>query len=346
MPFPFASSWCRRVARALSCRPMSRRPVAGLLLATLLGTPAVAAEPPSSCPPVATVPTAAQMEAGLRDARDRGFLWRLTKDGRVSYLYGTLHVGRLEWVYPGPTLARAVKEVDTIALEMDVQDPGIVRRMQAALAAAPRHPLPAALQRRIAVQVAAACVPEAVAQGLPPEFLVHLLDMMSGRPDGLQMDYGADVVLGGMARGLGKPLHSLESPELQLRLMLAKTPADSVRQVTSGLDNMEAGRSRAMMARIGSMWAEGRLDELQRYEDWCDCTRTAADRRFMARLLDGRNPALARGIDALHTSGRRVFAAVGSLHMVGAQGLPGLMAQRGYRVERVGFGARADAAAQ
>jgi uncharacterized protein YbaP (TraB family) len=344
MPF-LPASWCRLV------QAFRHRPVPGLLLALLLGplagTSAGAADPPpSACPPVATVPTAEQMQAGLREARDRGFLWRLTKDGRVSYLYGTLHVGRLEWAYPGPILAQAVKEVDTVALEMDVQDPGILRRMQVALAAAPRHPLPAALQRRIAGQVARECLPEAVVNSLPPEFLVHLLDMLSGRRDGLQTDYGADVVLGGMARSLGKSLHSLESPELQVRLMLAHTPAESARQMASGLDNVEAGRSRAMLARIGSMWAEGRLDELQRYEDWCDCTRTAADRRFMARLLDERNPALARGIDALHGSGRRVFAAVGSLHMVGAQGLPGLMAQRGYRVERVGFGAPADAPAQ
>ncbi len=55
----------------------------------------------------------------------------------------------------------------------------------------------------------------------------------------------------------------------------------------------------------------------------------------MRRLLDARNPALATRIDALHRSGKRVFAAVGSLHMTGARGLPALMVQRGYRVERV-----------
>ena len=37
-----------------------------------------------------------------------------------------------------------------------------------------------------------------------------------------------------------------------------------------------------------------------------------------------------RRIDALHREGRRVFAAVGSLHMTGAQALPKLMAARGY----------------
>jgi uncharacterized protein len=55
----------------------------------------------------------------------------------------------------------------------------------------------------------------------------------------------------------------------------------------------------------------------------------------MKRALDDRNPALAEHIDALHQSGKQVFAAVGSLHMFGPLGLPALMAKRGYRVERV-----------
>ena len=55
------------------------------------------------------------------------------------------------------------------------------------------------------------------------------------------------------------------------------------------------------------------------------------------RLLDARNPGLAERIDALHTSGQRVFAAVGSLHMIGRTGLPALLARRGYTVERIVF---------
>ena len=57
----------------------------------------------------------------------------------------------------------------------------------------------------------------------------------------------------------------------------------------------------------------------------------------MRRLNDERNPALADGIEAQHRRGRRVLAAVGALHMTGPQALPVLLAQRGFKVERVGF---------
>src|SRR5690349_14955524 len=56
------------------------------------------AAPPRDCPPTAQDPTPEQVPQLMESARDRGMLWRLTKDGRTSHLYGTLHVGRLEWL--------------------------------------------------------------------------------------------------------------------------------------------------------------------------------------------------------------------------------------------------------
>ena len=52
-------------------------------------------------------------------------------------------------------------------------------------------------------------------------------------------------------------------------------------------------------------------------------------------MLDDRNPGLADGIDRLHREGRRVFAAVGALHMAGPRGLLRLLAARGFTVERL-----------
>ncbi len=76
---------------------------------------------------------------------------------------------------------------------------------------------------------------------------------------------------------------------------------------------------------------------MEHFNEWCECLNTEIERAMMKRLLDDRNPDLAEHIDALHESGKQVFAAVGSLHMFGAVGLPVLMAKRGYRVERVDF---------
>lgn len=97
----------------------------GLALATAAVLTSAHAQAP--CPPTVQMPSAEQMQAGVKGARDRGFLWRISKDGRSSYLYGTIHIGKLEWAFPGKTIAKALLEADTLALEVDLTDPEIGR---------------------------------------------------------------------------------------------------------------------------------------------------------------------------------------------------------------------------
>ena len=289
----------------------------------------------TDCPPAAAPPTPAQMQAGMQAARDRGFLWRLRKDGRDSWLYGTVHVARFEWMFPGPTVLTALKASDTIALELDLLDPDIQRRMAQVIAAAPGTPLPEPLKQRLLRQAEAECLPTQVLEPLSPELQVATLESLIGRRDGLDPSYGIDVVLAGWGHAAAKPVVSLETPELQLATLTMPTRAKTIEFVTSTLAEMEAGRARPALKRIAQVWADGDLATLARYESWCDCINTPADRTALARLLDARNPALADSIAALHGSGQRVFAAVGSLHMIGPVGLPALLAQRGFEVQRI-----------
>ena len=85
---------------------------------------------------------------------------------------------------------------------------------------------------------------------------------------------------------------------------------------------LESGRWRALELRLSEMWAESGLDELQRYAEWCECLDTEAERREWRRTLDDRNLGLADNIVAILDSGQTVFAAVGSLHMIGAVACP------------------------
>jgi hypothetical protein len=93
-----------------------------------------------------------------------------------------------------------------------------------------------------------------------------------------------------------------------------------------------------VLQRLAQAWETGDLAALEDYERWCECAATDADRDFLRKLNDERNAPLADAIEAQHQQGRRVFAAVGALHMTGPQSLPRLLAQRGFKVERVGFG--------
>jgi hypothetical protein len=304
------------------------------MFASLLCAAALAHARPD-CPPVAQAPTQEQLSAGVKNARDHGFLWRISKDGRSSYLYGTVHVAKPDWMYPGPQVTRALNASDALALEIDSSDPDMQQRMSKGMNAPIGAALPEPLQKRLDDRARVECLPSNALSMLIPEMQVAALMTLAGRRDGLDPAYGIDMVLAGWGHSANKKVVSLETPELQLKTLQMDSSAETIEVVQSALDELESGRARPTLKRVAQVWADSDLSALTHYEKWCDCMKTAADRADMKRMLDERNPALADGIDALHAQGLQVFAAVGSLHMIGPMGLPALMERRGYRVERV-----------
>jgi uncharacterized protein YbaP (TraB family) len=289
----------------------------------------------ADCP--APVPGGAAPPARSTAApRDSGFLWRIQKAGRTSYLYGTVHLGRPQWPAFGPLVRDALAQSDRVALELDVGDPGITQRLQALLTAQPAVKLPDDLAQRLAAQNKRMCVPERPA-ALRPEMQAAALLLQAARRNGLDAAYGIDGRIGAEARALGKEVLSLETPELQAGLLIGQDDAATQAWVRSALDDLESGRAVATLVRLTDIWYFSRLADLERYESWCKCIETVDQRALQQRLIDQRNAPLARRIDAIHAAGHRVFVAVGALHMIGPNGLPALLAQAGYAVERVPF---------
>lgn len=286
-----------------------------------------------SCPPAAKEFSPELFQTAAARARDRGLLWRVTKDGRSSFLYGTLHVGRADWMAPGPMIKKALQETDMIALELDPLDKDVQRDLQAAMVAAGTMKLPMLLEQRLNKLMQAECLPAESAVKLRPEMQLYTLLFMSGRRDGLEPTYATEVLLALIGRASGRPVVSLETPALQLNSLLAQTPVEVETMVREGLDDLEANRARRMLLKSAQLWEDGDHEALSRYGEWCECLKSEMDRTLMKRLLDDRNPGLAESIDGFHRQGKKVFAAVGALHMIGPTGLHSLLSKRGYVVE-------------
>lgn len=291
----------------------------------------------SVCPPAAEQPAPEAIQDALSNASDHGFMWRISKDGRTSFLYGTIHVAKFEWMFPGPRVMQALNAADTVALELDVMDADIQSRVARGMATSPNTALPAALVKRMRQQADSMCVSYESIARLAPELQITTLTVMAGRGAGIDPAYAIDGVLAGIGHGTNKKMVSLETPEAQLRMLQMKDTQETISFVRDSLDELEAGRTGTFLKRIAEVWADADYAEMARFNEWCDCLDTAIEREMMRRLLNDRNPGLAERIDALHRGGMQVFAAVGSLHMFGPLGLPALMEKRGYRVERVGF---------
>src|SRR5262249_19081351 len=307
----------------------------GALIALLLLTLPVPARPAEPvCPPSAVVPTEDQLQDALRNARDHGALWRLEKDGRQSYLYGTIHIANLDWAMPGPTVIRALRDAATIAIEADPGDPATGAGMAAPQKTHEAPTLPPELVGRLRAQAARACEPWETLQTMPPMMIITRLTLLDARWDGLHTDYAIEAVLAGFARRTGKNLTTPETNSLPRPAIVAGSPAEQAIEVDQRLAAVENGSARKAMAVIANAWASGDLETLARLYEPADA------RAALARMAGSRNPAIASRIDELHRDGRPLFAAVGILHMVGDAALPKLLARRGFTVERVPLGDR------
>lgn len=292
--------------------------------------------PVAACPPAVQMPTPAELKMLLQNAQDRGLLWRVGHGERSSWLYGTMHVAKREWMLPGRSILRAMAAVDKLALEINVMDPEVGKALAQGLKARDDAPeLGAALSARLEQQRKTACAPELA--GLRPEAQVLGLLAMTGRSHGLDAQYGVDVMLAGMASGMRKPVVALESVQTQLDELVSDDPVKIAQTVGDGLAQLESGTAPEMMHLLADLWADGNEQKLENYADWCDCANTPREREQLKRLLDDRNAGMAEGIVQLLQQGQSVFAAVGALHMVGPQGLPTLLRNKGYQVERVKF---------
>jgi uncharacterized protein len=309
-----------------------------LLSASLVATTVFAQKDAPNCPAAPTQPSQEKIQELAKSAKDRGFLWKIEKDGRTSYLFGTMHVNKLEWSMPGAKTMAAVRDSDVIALELDILDPKIQTQMSdpANFGIKPLQ-LPVKMKQRMEVVAQRACAPIAMIASMHPVMQIATVAVFDARFSNLEFGYGSEIVLSGAAGAMKKPIIGLETPEIQMRALMAGEPGEIIEIVESGLTDFEAGKQRKQIVRLHNTWASGDFAEFQKYEEWCDCIHGDADRKFLKRVNDDRNPGLAAGIDKLHRDGKRVFAAVGSLHMVGAKGIPALLKDMGYKVERVMF---------
>ncbi len=295
-------------------------------LVLLWTPPAMAAQ---ACPPA--LPT--QPDSGAAP-KDRGMMWRATRDGRTVYLFGTLHVGKPNWRKLGPLTTAALRGSDVLALEVDPSDPAL---LQAMADTRPPQPLPEPLQARLTRAFERACLATEALATLHPVLQATTLTVMEARWLGMDSSYAMEQVLAAQVRTQGRRVVALESAVEQIKALVPEDEEEARSVLEQSLQQLEDQSSRRVLERLAQAWEQGNVQALEDYESWCECAANEADRAFMRKLNDERNPPMADGFEQHHRQGKKVFAAVGMLHMTGAQSLPRLLEQRGFKVERIVF---------
>jgi uncharacterized protein YbaP (TraB family) len=152
---------------------------------------------------------------------------------------------------------------------------------------------------------------------------------------GYRRSDGVERALLEQARRRGLRVTQLESAEYQLALYDSMDEASAARYLREVLDGLADGRALRTAQAVIDAWASGDVRALDVVLQE-STTGPGAMAEFTRRVLLGRrNPEMADHIERLMREDSVTFVGVGLLHLLGANGLPQLLAQRGYLVERV-----------
>ena len=199
------------------------------------------------CPPPPQIPTEAQAADAARAAQDRGFLWSVQRDGKTSYLYGTLHVGKLAWAMPGPRVAKALRASQVLAMELDVSDPRVQQQMAALVRSDGPSSLSAEAQAQLREAAKNLCVDWDTLAPMRPEFQLTTLLMSLARYEDLDAGFGSEVALAAMAPYLGLPTRSLETGTEQVAALSAASSAELAEWVQTGVNDLRTDKARRQL---------------------------------------------------------------------------------------------------
>lgn len=275
----------------------------------------------SSCPPE-PMPLEHQMAYVEKStSKNSGFLWRIEKNGYASWLYGTMHQMQIDYAKPGSQIMFGMRSSDVLAPEINFYTPQTpVSTTHATYALSASH------IERMKKLYSNDCV-----FGDPSKLFLGPLFEAQAKRQFLYTGYGPDMRLMQIAKRTNKPIVPLESMAIQAKALSPQNQTQFEIQVEGSLTAIESGAHQAALARLAKAWQTNDLEHFIKLE----AEISAKEPEFMTRLNDERNLGMAEKIDAMHADGKRVFAAVGALHMVGRQGLPKLLREKGYTVHFV-----------
>jgi hypothetical protein len=274
-------------------------------------------------------------------AAERGALFRLTLDGHEMHLFGTLHVG-LPGFYPlEPRIADALEQASSLALEIDPTQPQheLLRalRTHGMLEPGSAGYEGMAPERRALLDtlIAQGGLDAARARTFKPVLLVTLLTMAEYTRQGYRSELSSEAWLARQARDKGTRIVELESLDRQLSLLVRLPPSDRWRFLDEMMATIVSGAQRLEARAMVQAWSTADRAALDAIAARCGADASVSGKFVNQVLLRERNAGLADGLLQLLRQEQKTVAAVGVLHLLGKEGVPALLQERGVQVERI-----------
>jgi uncharacterized protein YbaP (TraB family) len=282
----------------------------------------------------------------VKEPGSKGFLWKISGGKNPGYLAGTIHISRQEMYPLDPDLIKAIEESDFVALELDLTKVNQKQTLK--------------LVNDQALLTDGTALKDHVSEGDYTKFEAIMKKSLLGAATKMFDQYepwyaamtleslpamkymfsdGIDEYIAKQAHKDGKTIIELESMESQIGLF--DSFSDELQKLYFHQTVENASKSAIGIKQLLDMWTLGNLKQLTTMHAQYEIE----GKKSMGKLFDDynnnllvtRNEKMAKKIDDYLANGESgtYLIAVGSLHMVGEQGLVSLLEKKGYTIEYI-----------
>ncbi len=296
-----------------------RRLAHGALICLLaLALPAFAA--PEAAPAPATAP--------------HSFLWRVTGCGPGTvYLLGSVHLLRPDAARLSLEMDTAYEHADRLAFEVDIDDLTAAATKLMAMGSLPegttlKQVISAETFTRLRKALASNGLPASAVAGMRPWLAGLTVTSLELSKMGYVEEAGIDRQLWDRAKKDGKETLALETPETQIAIFAELTKDQDEAFLRYSLDDLDSAEE--LLDKFTMAWQAGDAAEaevllkegFERYPE------------LYRRIVTDRNQAWLVKLEQWFAEPKTTLVVVGSLHMVGADGLVAQLAAKGCTVEQ------------
>lgn len=269
----------------------------------------------------------------------KALLWKVSDSDNDVYLLGSFHALKPSDYPLAPSITSAFADAEIVAFEVspeEMNSPDLAMQMMAA-AMLPegvglQDSLSAPTWLRLQQYAAKRSMPLENFQRMEPWFVALIVAMQEMALVGYDPKQGLDQHLIALSAKAGKRTRGLETGGEQIAALDSMSPTEQQQALAESLDDAE--QFKAKVDELHRYWRAG--DEQMLYNLMAaDFKREYA--QLYQRINVGRNqawlPKIRRMLDDERSDDTLVV--VGTLHLLGAEGLVSQLKAKGYRVERL-----------